>query len=267
MIRVEKGTFDYSGTSVFEDIDLHLNRGEILCLFGPNGCGKTTLIDSILGHHRLRSGKIIVDGRDQCEYSSRELARRIAYVPQNHEKTFPYSVMEVVVMGRTPHCNGLTSPGKEDYKIADRALEMAGVSHLRERIYTKISGGETQLVILARALAQEAPVIIMDEPASHLDFRHELVLLETVADLVKEKGLSIIMSTHSPNHAFYFENRGIPARVALMNDKKFVATGAPAEVLSEKIMREIFGIDSKLVSEKISDGVSGTFMLPYRVIR
>lgn len=267
MIKVERASFDYSGIPVFENIDLELRKGEILCLFGPNGCGKTTLIDNILGHHHLRNGRILVDGVDQRDYSRRELAKKIAYVPQIHEKTFPYSVMEVVVMGRTPHCNGLSSPGKEDYKIAERALDLIGISHLKERIYTKISGGETQLVILARALAQEAPVIIMDEPASHLDFRHELVLLETVADLVKSKGLSIIMSTHSPNHAFYFENRALPVRVALMNEKRFVATGTPGEVLSENKMREVFSIDSKLITEKTADNGSAKYIIPYRILK
>jgi len=267
MIKVEKASFDYSGIPVFESIDIELRKGEVLCLFGSNGCGKTTLIDSILGHHRLKSGRIIIDGKEQGDYSRRELAKKIAYVPQIHEKTFPYSVMDVVVMGRTPHCNGLSSPGKDDYKIAERALDLIGISHLKERVYTKISGGETQLVILARALAQEAPVIIMDEPASHLDFRHELLLLETVADLVESKGLSIIMSTHSPNHAFYFENRSLPVRVALMNEKRFAATGTPEDVLSENRMREVFSIDSKLITEKTADSGLAKYIIPYRIIR
>lgn len=267
MIKVENASFDYSGVPVFRDINLELNKGEILCLFGPNGCGKTTLIDSILGHKRLKHGIVYIDGRDLREYSRRELAGKIAYVPQIHEKTFPYSVMEVVVMGRTPHCNGLSSPGKMDYGIAESAMEMIGISHLKDRIYTKISGGETQLVILARAIAQGSPVILMDEPASHLDFRHELVLLETIADLVIKSGLSIIMSTHSPNHPFYFENRKVPVSVALMNEKRFVATGTPSDVLSEKRMREIFSIDSKLVSDRIKDYGTAKYMIPYRTVR
>ncbi len=267
MIKIEKASFDYNDSSVFENIDLQLCRGEILCLFGPNGCGKTTLIDNILGHLKLKSGTIIIEGRNQKEYSRRELAKKIAYVPQIHEKTFPYKVIEVVVMGRTPYCYGLTSPGEDDYLIADRALETAGIPHLRERIYTHLSGGETQLVILARALAQESPVIIMDEPASHLDFRHELMLLETIAKLVSSQGLSIIMSTHSPNHAFHFENKNIPVRVALMNEKKIIATGTPGEIFSEKRMREVFNINVSVISDPLMNKGSGKYIIPFGIIK
>lgn len=267
MIEIRNASFDYNGVKVFEEIDLHLNRGEILCLFGPNGCGKTTLIDNILGYLRLKSGTIRIDGVDQREYSRRDLAKKIAYVPQIHEKTFPYRVIEVVVMGRTPYCYGLTSPGDDDYIIAEKALQTAGISHLKDRIYTRLSGGETQLVILARALAQESPVIIMDEPASHLDFRHGLALLETAADLVAMHGISIIMSTHSPNDAFYFENRNIPVRVALMNEKKIVAQGNPEAVLTEKIMKDVFNVKARVISDTSSAGKTGRYMIPSGIIR
>jgi iron complex transport system ATP-binding protein len=266
MIKVENASFEYDGVTVFENINLELVKGEILCLFGPNGCGKTTLIDNILGHLRLKTGTILIDGKDQQSFSRRDLAKKIAYVPQIHEKTFPYKVIEVVVMGRTPYCYGLSSPGEDDYAIAEKALETAGISHLKERIYTRLSGGETQLVILARALAQGSPVIIMDEPASHLDFRHELMLLETVAGLISSKSLSIIMSTHSPNHAFYFENKNIPARVALMNEKKIIATGIPCEIFSEERMRDVFNIDSRVISDPSATG-AGNYIIPFGIIR
>jgi len=266
MIKIENASFEYDGSPVFENINLELKRGEILCLFGPNGCGKTTLIDNILGHLRLKTGTILIEGKDQQSYSRRDLAKKVAYVPQIHEKTFPYKVIEVVVMGRTPYCYGLSSPDEDDYAIAENALETAGISHLKNRIYTRLSGGETQLVILARALAQESPVIIMDEPASHLDFRHELMLLETVAGLVASKGLSIIMSTHSPNHAFYFENKNIPARVALMNEKRIIASGTPGEIFSEKRMRDVFNIDSRVISDQSATG-AGRYIIPFGIIR
>lgn len=266
MVKTENISFAYNSVPVFEDISLELNRGEILCLFGPNGCGKTTLIDNILGHLKPDAGKILIDGRDQSGYSRRELAQKIAYVPQVHEKTFPYSVIDVVVMGRTPYCYGLSSPGREDYEIAEGALARAGITHLRDRIYTRLSGGETQLVILARALAQGSPLIVMDEPASHLDFRHELMLLETVAGLVTSNGISLIMSTHSPNHAYYFENRELPVRVALMNDRRFIATGRPKDVLTEKRMEEIFSIDTRIVSE-LRGRKNGRYIIPIGTIK
>ena len=123
---------------------------------------------------------------------------------------------------------------------------LTGIVKLKERLYTRLSGGETQLVILARALAQDAPVIIMDEPASHLDFRHELLLLETVAELVEKKNLSILISTHSPNHAFYFENRGIRVRIAMMAERRIIYMGTPGDVLTEEKMKRVFDIDTKV---------------------
>ena len=246
IVSIKNASFSYEGLPVFENINLDLERGEILCLFGPNGCGKTTLLDNILGHLELDCGSIEIDGIERKSYSHREIARKISYVPQVHERTFPYRVLDIVVMGRTPYLTPYSSPGKEDYRIAEDALEMVGIGRLKGRLYTRLSGGETQLVILARALAQQAPVIIMDEPASHLDFRHELLLLETVAGLIEEKNLSILISTHSPNHAFYFENRGLPVRIAMMAERRIVYLGTPDDVLTEEKMKRVFGIDTKV---------------------
>jgi len=247
-ISIEKASFAYDDVPVFTDIDLAIKKGEIFCLFGPNGCGKTTLLNNILGILKPLTGKVSIEGRDVSMYHPRDLAKLMAYVPQTHEKTFPYRVCEVVLMGRTPYTTLFSSPGKEDYAISEAALAAAGISHLRDRIYTTLSGGETQLVMLARALAQEAPLIVMDEPASHLDFRHELLLLETIRDLVADKGLTIIITTHSPNHAFYFENHGLPVTIAVMHEKKILSTGPPAEILCEENMRKIFDVDSRVFS-------------------
>lgn len=246
ILSVRDASFSYEGVNVFERINLDLDKGEVLCLFGPNGCGKTTLLDNILGHLEPDEGSIIIDGKERGRYSHREIARKIAYVPQVHERTFPYRVIDIVVMGRTPYLSPYSSPGREDYIIAEHALEMTGIFKLKDRLYTRLSGGETQLVILARALAQDAPVIIMDEPASHLDFRHELLLLETVAELVVKKNLSILVSTHSPNHAFFFENRGLPVRVAMMSERRIIYMGTPGDVITEEKMKRVFNINTKV---------------------
>jgi iron complex transport system ATP-binding protein len=267
VISVRDISFAYNGPNVFENISFNLEAGEILCLFGPNGCGKTTLLDNILGHLRPGSGSIIIDGMEQSKYRHGDLAKKIAYVPQSHEKTFPYRVLDIVVMGRTPYISSFSSPGKDDYALALDAMEMTGITHLKDRIYTQLSGGETQLVILARALAQDAPVIIMDEPASHLDFRHELELLETVAKLVCNRKLSIIMSTHSPNHAFHFENKNVPVRIALMNKKKFTGIGKPGEVLTETQMKNLFSIDSKVFSNNAEGYKTIKYVIPLGIIR
>ncbi len=267
MIQVCNISFAYNGVNVFNDISLDLAQGEILCLFGPNGCGKTTLIDIILGYLHPSCGTVHIEGRDQKNYSRSELARKIAYVPQMHERTFPHRVLDIVVMGRTPHLSPLSSPGKDDYRIAKQALELIGIGHLKDRIYTRLSGGETQLVILARALAQEAQVILMDEPAAHLDFRYELILLETIAHLVRDRNISVIMSTHSPNHAFYYENHSIPVRVALMYGGAFVSTGSPGDILSEKTMRDIFTINARVFSHTPVDNANIRYIVPLGIIK
>lgn len=250
IIIIKDAGFSYGAVPVFSGLDLSVRQGEVLCLFGPNGCGKTTLIDCVLGHLTLKSGAINIFGMEQRLYSNNELAKKIAYVPQTHQKTFPYSVRDVVVMGRTPHIPPLSSPSVIDFEIADAALNTIGISHLRNRIYTQISGGETQLVILARAIAQSSPVIMMDEPAAHLDFRHEFLFLETISRLVREQGLTIVMSTHSPNHAFHFENAGLPVRIALMNEGRFVETGTPGSVLNQSNMKMMFGLETRLLTHK-----------------
>jgi len=267
MIEVRDVSFAYNGKPVFENISLDLDRGEVLCLFGPNGCGKTTLIDIILGYLKPARGAVYIEGRNQREYSRGELARRIAYVPQMHERTFPHRVLDIVVMGRTPYLSPLSSPGKEDYRMAEQALEMIGIEHLKNRIYTQLSGGETQLVILARALTQKAPVILMDEPAAHLDFRFELVLLETIAGLVHDGGISVVMSTHSPNHPFYFENRDIKTRVALMDSGGIVAAGSPGDIMSEKVMREVFSMETRVFSHIHPDHNGIRYIVPLGIVR
>jgi iron complex transport system ATP-binding protein len=254
VIEIRNASFRYGDAVVYENIDLSLERGEILCLLGPNGCGKTTLLDTVLGFHRPRTGSILVEGREIHTYRRAELAKRMAYVPQIHEKYFPYSVLDVVVMGRTPHLPAMSPPSAGDYALAREALDAVGISGLGDRIYTTLSGGETQLAVLARALAQDAPVIIMDEPASHLDFRHEHVLLRLVSKLVAEKGLSVIMSTHSPNHPFYLENAGAPVRVALMNDRRIMALGFPDRVINARNMKRLYGIVSRVFENAVPEG-------------
>ena len=261
-VKIENASFAYDDAEVFTDITLSVAKGEIYCLFGPNGCGKTTLLNNILGVLEPKKGKIFIEGKEVGSYRPRDLARQMAYVPQNHEKTFPYRVHEVVLMGRTPYTGIFTSPGREDIAICESALSSAGIGHLKDRIYTTLSGGETQLVMLARALAQAAPLIVMDEPASHLDFRHELLLLETIRDLVQEKGLTVILTTHDPNHAFYFENHGLPVTIAVMHEKSISLSGSPAEILQEDNMAQIFNVDSRVFTHREKDETILRYIVP-----
>ena len=151
-------------------------------------------------------------------------------------------------MGRTAYTGIFSLPSAEDKRIAEEALETVGISDFRDRPYTQLSGGETQLVLVARALAQQTPILIMDEPTSHLDFRNELIILETVVKLVNLTGITVVIATHSPNHPFYFEGSGAGTTVALMNNTEIAALGTPSDVLTEKNMSGTFNVSSRVIS-------------------
>jgi iron complex transport system ATP-binding protein len=247
MINISNATFAYEKEDIFRDINLDVNEGEIFCLFGPNGCGKSTLIQCILGILNLKSGSITLKGQDVSTMKPQMVAKVAAYIPQVHDKAFPFKVIDVVMMGRTAYTGMFSLPGSEDRKIAEEALERVGITQFRDRSYTQLSGGETQLVLVARALAQQTPVLIMDEPTAHLDFRNELGFLETTVTLVKSLGITVIMATHSPNHALYFEGNSINTRVALMNNQQVAFQGMPSSVLTVENMTGTFNIDSKVL--------------------
>lgn len=250
LIKVKDAGFTYDGRRmIFENMNFSVQDGEILCIVGPNGCGKSTLIDCMLGLKKLKKGSISVSGKGLDNLKPREFAEHIAYVPQGHKTTFGYRVLDVVTMGRTYAARTFSSPGEEEKEIARQALKQVGLEGFEDREYTKLSGGELQLVIIARAVAQQSRVMIMDEPTAHLDFTHELTVLEVIARLVKESGRSIVMATHFLNQAYYLENWGVPTRVALFNGKNFTHIGKPSEVLTEKNLEETFNIVTEIVGD------------------
>jgi iron complex transport system ATP-binding protein len=244
---VKDVSFSYGTKRVFDRISFSVAQGEIFCLIGPNGCGKTTLLDCLLGLHAFQSGTFWLSGKDAAQLKPKKIAQTIAYVPQIHERTFPYTVREIVTMGRAAHLGFFQSPSSRDGYLADEALERIGISHLSPRPYTQLSGGEVQLVLVARALAQQAPLIIMDEPTAHLDFRYELIIMEVISDLVKDKGMSVIMATHIPNHAFYFQSQRIQTSIALFNGGKFLDVGDPELVIDKGRLQQLYGINADVI--------------------
>ncbi|SDK16843.1 ABC transporter ATP-binding protein [Natronincola ferrireducens] len=262
LIQVKGLNFSYGNRTVFKDVNLSLGKGQILCLLGPNGCGKTTLLDCILGLLKPNHGAITINNRNISSMEPHEIAQKIAYVPQAHNKTFPYRVIDIVLMGRAAYTSAFSSPNDEDMKIAEEALRVAGIHEYKERIYTELSGGEGQLVMMARALAQQATIMILDEPTAHLDFKHELMILETIVQLVKERGLSLIMATHFPNHAFYFENNDINTSIVMMSNNRITLAGPPSEVLSENNMRDIFNVQSKVLSYLTGTKGRSNYIIP-----
>jgi iron complex transport system ATP-binding protein len=248
VISVKEAAFSYGTATVFEDVTFDVYSGEALCLLGPNGSGKTTLLECILGIQQLRAGEIRIAGADISGLSAREIARSLAHVPQRHDTVFPYTVLDIVKMGRAPYISLFGGPSEADARLAEEALQATGIAHLKDRPYTQISGGEGQLVLLARALAQGTPAVIMDEPTAHLDFRNELMLLETIARLVREREVALVMATHNPNHPFHLQGKGVPARAALLHRARLQGPAEPREVLDERNIREAYGVKASVVS-------------------
>lgn len=247
-LEVQDAAFAYGNQRVFEKISFNLNPGEVLCLLGPNGSGKTTLIDCLLGLKKLNSGGIRLQGENLIKLRHYQLAKKIAYVPQIQEKSFPYKVIDMILMGRTAYTSIFSSPHVKDLSIAEEALKLVDMYEYKERIYTQLSGGESKMIMIARALAQATPIIIMDEPTAHLDFKNEMKILETIIKLIKESKVSVVIATHNPNHPFFFKNNGINTSVLLLNNSKSTLLGSPEEILSVNNIKKVYNISSKILT-------------------
>jgi iron complex transport system ATP-binding protein len=224
----------YSRHLVGRDITLSLAPGEILCLLGPNGAGKTTLFRTLLGLQPPLGGTVLIDGMRLADLPPAEIARRLAYVPQAHVTEFSFTVLDVVLMGRTARLRAFASPGAHDERIAREKLATLGIGELAGHDYTRISGGQRQLALIARALAQEAPILVLDEPTASLDFGNQALVLARIRDLASH-GFGIVLSTHDPDHALM-----IATRVAVIADGGLRAIGPTAEVVTAKTLSAVY---------------------------
>ena len=235
-LRVEDLSFGYGGKPIGREVGFALEPGEVICLLGPNGGGKTTLFKTMLGLLRP------LGGADIAGWKRETLARHIAYVPQAHSAFFPFTVRDIVLMGRASRVGLFATPGAADRKAAEAALAALGIDRLADRAYTEISGGERQLTLIARALAQEPRVLVMDEPTASLDFGNQIRVLEKVRGLART-GIAVLLSTHDPDHAFLCADR-----VALLHEGRLHALGAPAEVVTAEALRLLYGVEVEIVS-------------------
>ncbi len=245
-LAAERLAIGYPGHAVGRDIDLALGPGEVLCLLGPNGSGKTTLFKTLLGLLPPQGGQVRLGDAALASLPRQEVARRIAYVPQAHTASFPYRVIDMVLMGRTAHLGPFAAPGPHDRERAMQALEALAIADLAGAEYTRISGGQRQLALVARALAQDAPILVMDEPTASLDFGNQVLVLRHVRALAAT-GLAIVLSTHDPDHAF-----ACATQVAVLARGRIVANGAPADVVTPARLHDVYGV--KVSIETLPDG-------------
>jgi len=248
--------FGYRGHSVGRGVSLTLSAGEVLCLLGPNGGGKTTLFKTLLGLLPAQAGSVMLDGAELGALGRAEIARRIGYVPQAVTGYFPFLVEDVVLMGRTAHLPLFASPSSHDREIAASAIARMSLSHLARTEYTRISGGERQLVLIARALAQGTPLLVMDEPTASLDFGNQVKVLERVTALARQ-GIGVLMSTHDPDQAFLCGDR-----VVLLRSGEVLAQGKPAETLTAESLHALYGVAVEVLEVDVPEGGRRRTCLP-----
>ncbi len=241
MIQIKNINFSYNGKKILKNIDFNVENGKILSILGPNGSGKTTLLKVIAGILKPDIGEVIVNGKNFLKMQRREMAKLIAYVPQNFEPGFDFTVFDIVSMGRFPHKALLETLDDVDYEKIEWALKVTGLEDLKMKSIREISGGERQRTIIAMALAQDAQIILMDEPTSNLDIRYQLNMLELIKNMVKE-GRTIILTMHDVNLSIRYSDE-----VIVLSEGEIYSKGKPDDIIDEKTIENVYGIKTKIL--------------------
>jgi len=247
MLHLEEIVFKYGKEqSDFElrDINLNIESGEFVTILGPNGSGKSTLLNLILGDLIPEKGEILFNNKSYSSYSRKEIAKRVSFVPQRYYSVYPFSVYEIVAMGRTPYLNMLGFEKQVDTKKIMNALDLVGISHLKNKSINSISGGEAQRAFIARAIVQEPELILLDEPNAHLDLEHQLAIFNLLRELNVDKKLTILMVSHDLNLAGCYSKR-----IVLMKSGKIFMDAEKSLVLTEENISKVFRVNSKIYSE------------------
>lgn len=259
VLEIKNLNFKYKEEKVLENISFSVKKGNILGVLGENGVGKSTLFKCILGFLKVEDGEILVEGKNINKLDLKERAKKIAYIPQSHHPTFNHSVINVVEMGSNVRMSGFEMPGDEELEKAYEKLKILGIEYLANRGYKEISGGERQLTLIARALMQEAKILIMDEPTANLDYGNQIKVLNTCKKL-SDLGYTIIQSTHHPQQAFMFFDE-----VLLMHQHKILGYGTTGDILTEENLKIIYDIDLKIEIIK-NEGIDQHILFPkYKV--
>jgi len=247
MLQVEGLRFAWpSGRTILDDISFNLRAGVPLALLGPNGTGKTTLLRCLLGLERMQAGRVTVDGQNLSTLSRAAVARLVAYVPQASATAFAFRVADIVLMGRTPHLGFMAGPADRDLRAAAAATTRLGIGHLADRAFDELSGGERQMVLVARALAQGARVLVLDEPCANLDIANQMRIITILRALAAE-GYAILLTTHLPDHTFL-----LGGHAGLLKDGHLLGPAPPAELLTAPMLESLYGTPIEVVA--VPDG-------------
>ncbi|MBC3887163.1 ATP-binding cassette domain-containing protein [Acetobacterium paludosum] len=241
-IEVKNLSFGYCDRLVLDGINFKAEENQLISILGPNGVGKSTLFHCILSLLKGYQGQVLLNGKDTRAMSIKEMAELVAFIPQSHYPSFNFSVFDMVLMGTTVQVSAFSKPGKKQVQLVEAALERLGISYLIDRGYTQISGGERQLVLLARALVQETRILILDEPTANLDYGNQIRVMTQIKSLAKE-GYTIMQSTHNPDQTFLFSDI-----VMAMKDGKIVAYGVPGDIFTEELIRNLYAAEVKIQS-------------------
>ncbi|MDK2979976.1 MAG: iron complex transport system ATP-binding protein [Chloroflexota bacterium] len=224
------------GTTVLDSLSLKIEPARITAILGPNGAGKTTLLNTILGYLKPQTGEVLLDGRDIAQYSKRELSQIIGLVPQAEHFPFNFTALEYILLGRTPYMGMFSMPQDEDYRAAQEIVELLNIAHLKQRPVEELSGGEQQLVLLARALAQEPKILLLDEPTTHLDLSNIAKLLNALKDLAKQD-VTVVFTTHDPQAAVFCADQ-----LVLMQAGSVVDAGSLEDILTSESLTRLYGV-------------------------
>lgn len=256
MLEVQGLRAGYGEKEIVHGVSFTVEDGQFACIIGANGCGKTTLLKNLLGLLAPFGGSVHMDGEDVLAMNERDMARRFAYIPQEHKPPFPFAVRDVVLMGRTPYLNRLARVLPDDRMVAYRAMKQMGIEHLADSIYTDLSGGQRQLVLIARALAQQPKLLIMDEPTASLDFGNQQLVLSRMKALSGE-GMAVIMVTHDPDHALYCADK-----VIVMRDGDIMRDGPVSDTITTEMLREIYQTQVEVLDITLTDGRTKRVCVP-----
>lgn len=237
LLNANEISFSYGRRRILDKVSLEIGAGELLALLGVNGAGKSTLLRVLLGFEKPQDGSLTIAGKPLASYSRPELARKIAYVPQAHTAPFPYTVTEVVTLGRLAHRGFMRAASAQDKRVVEEVIAQLGIGALASRAYTTLSGGERQLTLIARALAQEARILILDEPASALDYGNQIRLLGQLRKLA-DAGYAVLFTTHHPEHVLIAADRA-----ALLAEGRITLCDTPARVLTSESLKRLYGVD------------------------